>query len=228
MRYSKFIAGLTLATCSSLASAGLVIDSINVQMVSTTFTARHLGGTDEERYTAALNAFESSEGSVCSQDLGALEGVSYSGTCGGGKRNYGALYTITGSLSGGAEFQFGLDWGRGGFIFADSAGAPLDYFNEDIWWSKNWGNSDVKSYVLADAGDFSLTLLGFEGCCDGINSAQYRTWETPEISSFSESPQIPVGNASEWSTLEVNAVPVPGSLPLMAVGALLLWRRRQS
>lgn len=228
MRFSKIIAGLTLATCSNLASAGLVIDSINVQMVSTSFSARGLEGTNEQNLATALNAFESSESAVCSEDLDALEGVSYRGTCGGTRNDYGALYTITGSLSGGAEFQFGLDWGRGGFIFADSAGDSLDYYNEDIWWSTNWNNSDVKSYVLADAGDFSLTLLGFEGCCDGINSAQYRTWETPQVSTFGENPQIPVGNTSEWSTLEVNAVPVPGSLPLMAIGALLMWRRRQS
>ncbi|WP_439106553.1 PEP-CTERM sorting domain-containing protein [Congregibacter sp.] len=229
MRYSKFVAGITLATFSGLASAGLVIDSINVEMVSTSFSARNMAESNEENYAAALNAFQSSEGAVCSEDLQALEDVSYRGTCGGGKRNYGALYTITGSLTGGAEFQFGLDWGRGGFTSADSTDAAVDYFNEDIWWSKNWNNSDVKSYVLADTGDFSLTLLGFEGCCDGINSAQYRTWKTPQISLFSQGgPQVPVGNTSEWATLEVNAVPVPGSLPLMAVGALILWRRRQS
>ncbi|WOJ92541.1 PEP-CTERM sorting domain-containing protein [Congregibacter variabilis] len=226
MRYSNLIAGLALATCSGIASAGLVIDSINVQMVSTKFSARNLKGTGDENFAKALNAFESSEGSVCNEDLDAFEGVSYSGTCGGGKRNYGALYTIAGSLTGAAEFQFGLDWGRGGFIVADSKDASVKYFNEDIWWAKNWNKkSEVKNYVLEDVGKFSLTLLGFEGCCDGINSAQYRTWDTNTVQTLQRS-RLP--EPSEWQTLEVNAVPVPGSLPLMAIGALLMWRRRQS
>ncbi|MFT4767060.1 MAG: hypothetical protein ACI8RN_000184 [Glaciecola sp.] len=224
MPYSKLIASLTLATCSSFASAGLVIDSINVQMVSTKFSARNLTDTNDQKFATALNAFESSESAVCSEDLDAFEGVSYRGTCGGGKKNYGALYTITGSLIGAAEFEFGLDWGRGGFILADSKDTSVDYYNEDIWWAKSWTRaSEVKSYVLTDVGDFSLTLLGFEGCCDGINSARYRTWDTAQTLQRSRPPE-----PTQWQTLKVNAVPVPGSLPLMAIGALLMWRRRQS
>lgn len=221
MRYSKIIAGLALTACTSLASAGLVIDSINVQMVNTTFSARNLTGTDQERFAVASSAFEFSEGSVCSKNLTAFEDISYRGSCGGTRNDYAALYTITGSLSGGAEFQFGLDWGRGGFVLANSSGAPLDYINDDIWWGGNWNNSsEIISYSLQDVGDFSLTLLGFEGCCDGINSARYRSWDSTEASQR--------GPQSEWATLAVNAVPIPGSLPLVAMGALLLWRRRQS
>ena len=226
MRYSKLIAGLALATCSTMASAGLVIDSINVQMVSTPFSARNLKENEvDDNFAIALSAFESSEGNVCSKDLAAFEGVSYRGTCGGDKENYGALYTITGSLSGGAEFQFGLDWGRGGFILADFEDAPINYIDDDIWWGKNWNNSkEILTYSAADVGKFSLTLLGFEGCCDGINSARYQTWDT---SLLNEGEPVR-NNLSEWNTLEVNAVPVPGSLPLMAIGALLILRRRQS
>jgi hypothetical protein len=229
MPYSKFIAGLALATCSGMASAGLVIDSINVQMVSTTFSARNLKENEEDdNFAKALSAFESSEGTVCSKDLDAFEGVSYRGTCGGTRNDYGALYTITGSLTGGAEFEFGLDWGRGGFILADFEDAPINYIDDDIWWGKNWKNSkEILTYSFADVGKFSLTLLGFEGCCDGINSARYQTWDAPEISLFNEEEPVR-NNLSEWNTLEVTDVPVPGSLPLMAIGALLMWRRRQS
>lgn len=271
MRYSTLIAGLTIATCSSFANAGLVIDSINVQMVNTDYSARNKTGNNADRFADALDAFSSAKGSVCSQDLQALEGVSYRGTCGGTRRNYGALYTISGSLSGSAEFEFGLDWGRGGFILADFDGASIDYINDDIWWSKSWNNRDVLSYGFAGVGDFTLTLLGFEGCCDGINSARFRTLATPPPSpssvllanDFNDSNdggfspvlgdgggfeggnnvgnnvdpidginglrQLPSTNEAfgEWSILEVNAVPAPGSLPLMAVGALLMLRRRQ-
>ncbi|EAQ97508.2 MYXO-CTERM sorting domain-containing protein [Congregibacter litoralis] len=221
MRYTQLVAGLTIAAFSGLANAGLVIDSINVQMVSTEYSARDLGGDNGDRYDAALDAFNSSEGEVCSKDLEAFEGISYRKTCNGTREDYGALYTINGSLSGSVEFEFGLDWGLGGFILADYEDAPIDYYNTDIWWSKNWNNSDVLSYEFSDVGSFSLTLLGFEGCCDGINSARYRTFET------SQTARTTGQTSTEWQTLRVNAVPVPGSLPLMAVGALLLLRRRQ-
>lgn len=272
MRYSTLIAGLTVATCSGFANAGLVIDSINVQMVNTSYSARGQTGNNADLFDAALGAFSQAKGPVCSQDLQALEGVSYRGTCNGTRNDYASLYTISGSLSGTAEFEFGLDWGRGGFILADFDGAPVDYINDDIWWSKNWNNRDVLSYSFADVGDFTLTLLGFEGCCDGINSARYRTrsslapsnstqllandfndsndggpngfggvsgfggessLENPgniggDNGSGSNEPFNANNEFGAWTTLEVNAVPVPGSLPLMAVGALLLWRRRQS
>jgi len=239
-----------------VANAGLIIDSINVQMVSTNYSARNQTGRSADLFANALGAFSSAPGAVCSQDLQALEGVSYRDTCGGSRNNYGALYTITGSLSASAEFEFGLDWGRGGFILADFDGASVDYINDDIWWGKNWSNPDVLSYSFADVGDFSLTLLGFEGCCDGINSARYRTVTSvvPTIppglfvndfndandpfSNIGGGTGFGAGNdprgfsptneiAGEWQTLEVNAVPVPGSLPLVAIGALLMLRHRK-
>jgi hypothetical protein len=231
MRYSKLIAGLTLAASTSFANAGLVIDSINVKMVNTQFSARNLAGNDDaDRFATALADFNSIKGPICDQNLDALEGVSYRGTCGGTRNDYGALYTIKGSLTGTAEFEFGLDWGLGGFIGADFDGAPVDYINDDIWWSNSWSNGDVLSYSFADVGNFTLTLLGFEGCCDGTNSARYRTSvSSPMVRIAANRDQTTQAEDSfgNWQTLEVNAVPVPGSLPLMAVGALLLLRRRQ-
>ena len=232
MRYSKLIAGLTLAASASVANAGLVIDSINVKMVSTTFSARNLAGNNADRFATALASFNAVAGPVCDQNLEALEGVSYRGTCGGTRNDYAALYTIKGSVTGTAEFEFGLDWGRGGFIAGDFDGAPvnyINYINDDIWWSNSWSNRDVLNYSFADVNNFTLTLLGFEGCCDGINSARYRT-SVPSplviIAANNDQTRQVAGSFGDWQTLQVNAVPVPGSLPLMAVGALLLLRRR--
>ncbi|WOJ97355.1 CCXG family PEP-CTERM protein [Congregibacter brevis] len=215
MRYSKLIAGLTLTACSSFASAGLVIESINVKMATTPYSV-----DDESTFSEAKSAFDTGT-QYCDKDLEAFTGINSQTTCGGSNGGYGALYTITGSLSGSAEFQFGMDWGRGGFIRADFDDAPVSLINDDIWWAKNWNKSnEILTYSFSDVGSFSLTLLGFEGCCDGINSAQYRTFETGQIAAFNDAP-------AEWQALEVNAVPVPGSLPLMAIGALLVLRRRQ-
>ncbi|MFK7829746.1 MAG: MYXO-CTERM sorting domain-containing protein [Congregibacter sp.] len=231
---------LTLASCSSLANAGLMIDSINVKMTNTTFSAR----SSEERreidnaraFDNARSAFDSSfsEQGFCDLSLDALVNVTAQQTCGGTKRNYGAQYTITGTNIGVTEFEFGLDWGRGGFIsFASESGTDIVRRTDDVWWSRNWNNSDVIGYSFAEQGDFTLTLLGFEGCCDGINSVQYRSAAPRSQRAFSNrslvGPQI---EPLEWQALSVNSsstsqVPVPGSLSLLALGAGLLLRRRR-
>lgn len=244
MKYSRLVATLALATCSSWASAGIIIDSINVKMANTNYTVSGEGA--DGAYASAKKAFDaaySGGNRYCNIDLDSLTDIASNTTCGGSKRDFGALYTITGNNQGITEFRFGMDWGRGGFVVAQAGDeSAIDMHASDIWWSRSWTHSDVLPFTLEEQGRFTLTLLGFEGCCDGPNSAQYlnRDLESdqpftsgyPIVNLLEDTPldgefvqrAIPVDQ--EWQALEVNAVPLPGSLPLLAVGGLILWRRR--
>ncbi|GAB5412486.1 MAG: hypothetical protein Cons2KO_00890 [Congregibacter sp.] len=206
-----------------------------------TLTGSTRGIDNDIAYNNARSAFDDSyrTDSFCNQSLDALVDITAKTTCGGSGRDYGSLYTITGRNEGVTEFEFGMDWGRGGFLSLDIGGeSELFRLDEDIWWGRNWGNSDVFGLTLGEMGDFSLTLLGFEGCCDGINSVRYRSIAT-EGSLFETSFTAPgsrsrgrelqslASDPGQWRALEVNDVPLPGSLPLVALGGLLLLQRRR-
>lgn len=245
MKLQTAVAALTLAALSSPASASLIVSSIDVKMAGTDFStiSRSQRGLDDDTaYNNARSAFDDSYSTngFCNQSLDALVDITAKTTCGGSGRDYGSLYTITGRNEGVTEFEFGMDWGRGGFLSLDIGGeSELFRLDEDIWWGRNWGNSDVFGLTLGEMGDFSLTLLGFEGCCDGINSVRYRSMAT-EGSLFETSFTAPgsrsrgrelqslAGDPGQWRALEVNAVPLPASLPLVALGGLLLLKRRRN
>jgi hypothetical protein len=83
------------------------------------------------------------------------------------------------------------------------------YLNEDIWWNGNWNHEDVKgrgrqaaaSIVIPASDSFTLTLLGFEGCCDGINSGRYQSLAhglTPFLRSETGADPIGVESSTGW------------------------------
>jgi hypothetical protein len=249
MNYTKLVASLALATCSSWASAGIIIDSINVKMAKTPFRVGSTQSYDSAR--ADFDTAFSGSAGYCDLALEAFTGIESRKTCGGSDGGFGALYTITGTNNGTTSFEFGLDWGRGGFLVTETqSGTSIEKVTQDIWWAKNWDNS--LEYTLSEQGRFTLTLLGFENCCDGINSARYKNsyirsgellQDVPAGVAFDTKPGISGANQplpvddqwasttllpleDQWQDLRVNAVPLPGSLPLLAVGGLILWRRR--
>ncbi|MEL7401269.1 MAG: CCXG family PEP-CTERM protein, partial [Pseudomonadota bacterium] len=80
------------------------------------------------------------------------------------------------------EFRYGSDFGRGGGLFINST--PLEeQWNDDLWWNNSWSNSDVlQGGISLTAGYHKLEVLGFEGCCDGGITVQFRkpggSWQT--------------------------------------------------
>jgi len=208
---------------SASAQASLMVSSIDLAIVSTTYDSRDIPDIvpDELAAFMAMNdgfipAFDNPSTLLCEQSLSSFDGISTRATCGGSNRDNGTLFAITGSVTGPTQIQFGLDWGRGGFSWltlGDNT-QQVERYDDDIWWSNNWNNSDVINFVLPEPGDFLLIGLGFEGCCDGNNSARWRSLDA---------------RGDNWQTLAVN-VPNPGVAPLMGLGlaGLMLARRRKA
>jgi uncharacterized repeat protein (TIGR01451 family) len=47
--------------------------------------------------------------------------------------------------------------------------------NNDLWWSYNWSHPDgLQGSINLNAGYHRLEVIGFEGCCDGGITVQYK------------------------------------------------------
>jgi hypothetical protein len=73
------------------------------------------------------------------------------------------------------EFRYGADFGRGGGLYVDDVALEEDW-NTDLWWNFNWNNPNeiLQGSIKLSAGTHSFRILGFEGCCDGGLTAQFR------------------------------------------------------
>lgn len=121
-------------------------------------------------------------------------------------------------------FQTGADWGRGGgLILTDRDTGAQSVYNlssDDIWWNRDWNNSDVLLTELdLDAGAYALTWIGFEGCCAGETTVRY---------SHNGGGFLDFTRANFES---LTSVPEPGTMALLGIGLAgfaLLRRQRTS
>ncbi|XOV89030.1 MAG: CCXG family PEP-CTERM protein [Pseudomonadota bacterium] len=121
-------------------------------------------------------------------------------------------FEVPASEAGTWDFRFGGDYGRGGGMYLDGLVLEEDW-NDDRWWNYNWSNTGetFDGSISLPAGWHTLNLMGFEGCCDGGTSVQYR------------SPAAP-GVWRNWSTANVNIRSekcLPNSGPAELLPALL-------
>jgi uncharacterized repeat protein (TIGR01451 family) len=84
------------------------------------------------------------------------------------------FFKVNPSEAGSWSVRYGSDFGHGGGLYID--GAALDEkWNTDLWWSYNWGHPDVlQGSINLNAGYHRLEIIGFEGCCDGGITVQYK------------------------------------------------------
>lgn len=228
---SKLVSGIGALILATSAQAGLIVRSIDMAVVDTKFDSTSLPGWMSDESAALLSylvgflpAYNNPDTLLCDISVDAFDGLS-AGTCGGGSQNHGTLYTVSGTATGPVELEFGLDWGRGGFtlLALDGMAPQLERHKSDIWWNRDWNHSDVLDFLIPQSGDFLFLGLGFEGCCDGINSARWRP-----VGGNNYSASL-VGGPGQWQTLAVNNVPEPGAAYLLAIGlaGFVVTRRRR-
>ena len=199
---------------ASTSQASLIVNSVDMTVAESTF-----GVTDDNTELDAKLNFQSAieDDLVCELSLDILDNVGGRQLCGGPRRDTVTQFTISGVNTGTTELEFGLDWGRGGYstLYPPAGGAipVMEKYTDDIWWAFNWNHEDVLKFTFDFEGEFNLALLGFEGCCNGTNSARWRSAN------------------GEWQSLAVNAaaaVPVPSVLWLTVLGLAMLGRRKAS
>jgi len=88
------------------------------------------------------------------------------------------------------ELRMGPDWARGGALFID--GEKVAGNTTDLWWGGNWGATSEVLYgspVVLSTGFHTFDSIGFEGCCDGYSSMQFRidggAWQDVTTSALS-------------------------------------------
>ncbi len=115
------------------------------------------------------------------------------------------------------SFDFGLDAGFGAELFVD--GNLIVDRTDDLWWARNWKNSDVFSLDTFDftQGQHNIDLFFAEKCCDGLSTVQFTNHLTQETSILSS-------NALKAAA----SVPEPATAVLFALGALGLILRRKA
>ncbi len=163
---------------------------------------------------------------ISSQTLDGFDGIETQVQIAGNARDHSILMTTSFSITDNTqyEFQVGADWGRGGgiAIFDNDTGATVSeqIFTDDIWWGKNWNNSDVIStdYDFSP-GNWTIAWIGFEGCCSGSTSIRFSE-NGGDFAAFTALNFQPGLNST-------SEVPLPGAAYLFGSALAGLFMRRR-
>lgn len=94
-------------------------------------------------------------------------------------QNFGAysetFFEVKAGETGTWSFRYGADFGRGGGLYVDDI-ALQEKWNDDLWWAYNWNNTNeiLQGSINLTPGYHKLEVIGFEGCCDGGITVQFR------------------------------------------------------
>ncbi len=132
--------------------------------------------SEAEARTAFADLNDGTNGYGCAA-LDTLNGRNNQNTFSGPNGNFGLLAEthFYADIPGVWSFRLGSDFGLGGGLFVN--GIALDErWNDDLWWGFNWNNADVLvGTIELQSGYHHIEALGYEGCCDGSISVQFKT-----------------------------------------------------
>ena len=86
-----------------------------------------------------------------------------------------SFFEVTAAEAGVWSFRYGGDFGRGGALYVNDI-ALEEQWNDDLWWAFNWAASSevLEGSITLTEGYHKLEVIGFEGCCDGGITVQFR------------------------------------------------------
>jgi len=113
----------------------------------------------------------------CIKRLSGLTMKNNQNTCRGPNRNIAYKFTVRFNTRQASRWQFrlGSDFGRGGLMSVDHR-VVRSRLGHDLWWNRSWRNRKVMTsgWLWLRPGNHYFRAYGFEGCCDGPQSLQYR------------------------------------------------------
>ncbi len=108
-----------------------------------------------------------------------FDGITNRSQFGISNSNFGAFsesyFLVKPGESGQWEFRYGADFGRGGALYIN--GNPLEQqWRDNLWWANNWNNASqvLQGTATLNGGYQKLEVLGFEDCCDGGITVQFK------------------------------------------------------
>lgn len=156
---------------------------------------------------------------LTNQSLSGFDGIETTAFIAGNAYDHSIMMSTSFTLAENTqyEFQVGADWGRGGgvAIYNDDTNSLVSeqIFSNDIWWSKNWNNSDVISTNFEfSEGNWKVVWVGFEGCCSGSTSIRFAE-NGGEFSALT---------AANFQQPHSAVVPIPGAAYFFASAIALL------
>ncbi|SHG75214.1 CCXG family PEP-CTERM protein [Massilia sp. CF038] len=205
MKKLTILAFAAAALCGSAQASVIKIETASATSPFLGSAAAYLSAVD----SALLDA------SYASQLVGSYDSISHQALF-GGNSNFAFKSTIQFSLAAATSMavRAGVDFGFGGAMFID--GVAVDFKSNDMWWSGNYSNP---SQFLAGAGalaagNHTVTIVGFEGCCDGAQQVQF---------------QQAGGNWTSFAGTDGlnGVVPEPASIALLLTGVGLIGASRR-
>jgi len=101
------------------------------------------------------------------------------------------------------QFRYGADFGLGGGLYVNNI-ALDEQWTDNLWWANNWGNGTaanndnqiLRGSIYLTQGYHKLEVLGFEDCCDGGITVQFKR------------PTSPPEYATGWETFSTSSIQV--------------------
>lgn len=130
----------------------------------------------------ALTAFNASNDQDARYGCGFITnftGITNRSQFGNGNSNFAAFsesyFLVAAGEAGRWAFRYGADFGNGGGLYVDG-NALEEQWQDNLWWANRWNraNEVLQGRINLTEGYHKLEVLGFEDCCDGGITVQFK------------------------------------------------------